>query len=424
MSGKLEESHAISNLRRRLGRTGGESTANSYISRLKIFFEWLDRDPEQFLEGIESGEVDVVKTLNSYLDDMHKKGRSPSTQSGHVSAIKKLVEINIDTAINWKRVELPKLKRVEEDTVPTKEIIRLVLLHADPKERAIALVATTSGLRGGTLTKLSMGDLDLESEPDIGIVRVPADKSKGRVKFVTFISPEAREALEAYLGTRDKLVPEDPVFATRNGGFYSNTDKLARRWLAPLEKAGLGQSSRMWHDYRFHTLRKFFRTAMEYAGVSKSFRERMLGHAGDYLDSAYFGPEFEKLLGEYRRAIPHLTLEETGVSEERVAGLEEELAETKEAFKILKDSVIGNMMGRLEAAGVDTSKTPHEIAKEMGLLEVMEKPMSEEEIMALIKRGRAEQKVIEEPELVAHLSGGWRFVAQLNNGSGKIIVEK
>jgi len=44
--------------------------------------------------------------------------------------------------------------------------------------------------------------------------------------------------------------------------------------------------------------------------------------------------------------------------------------------------------------------------------------------VALIRGGGAEQKVIEEPELVAHLSGGWRFVAQLNNGSGKIIVEK
>jgi len=73
---------------------------------------------------------------------------------------------------------------------------------------------------------------------------------------------------------------------------------------------------------------------------------------------------------------------------------------------------------------VDTSKTPHEIAKEMGLLEQLGRPTSEEEATALIRGGGAEQKVIEEPELVAHLSGGWRFVAQLNNGSGKIIVER
>ncbi len=422
MSGELEKSHPVSNLRRRLTRTGSESTADTYIRRLDVFFKWLGQTPEQFLEGIESGEIDIIRTLNRFLDDLHERGRAPSTQAGHISAIKKLVEVNIDATINWKRVELPKLKSVEEDSIPTKGVIRQVLLYADPKERAIALVAASSGMREGTLTKLSIGDVDLESEPDIGIVRVPADKSKGKVKYVTFFSPEAREALDAYLSTRDTLGSEDPVFATRIGGFYSRPDKLARRWMTPLEKAGLDQTSRKWRDYRFHVLRKFFRTAMEYAGVSKSFRERMLGHAGDYLDSAYFGPEFDKLKEQYRKAIPHLTIEEF-IGEERMQSLEEELAETRRAFEVLKDATVGRMMRQLEAAGVDTSKTPYEIAKEMGLLEALGKSASEE-AMALIRGGRAEQKVIEEPELVAHLSGGWRFVAQLNNGSGKIIVEK
>lgn len=58
---------------------------------------------------------------------------------------------------------------------------------------------------------------------------------------------------------------------------------------------------------------------------------------------------------------------------------------------------------------------------------VLERPLERgpgEEIEGLLNRGRAEQKVIDEAGLVAHLSGGWRFVAQLNNGSGKIVVEK
>lgn len=65
------------------------------------------------------------------------------------------------------------------------------------------------------------------------------------------------------------------------------------------------------------------------------------------------------------------------------------------------------MTRKLEVAGVDTSRTPREIAEEMGLIE--EGPI---------------QKVIEERELVSHLSQGWRFVAQLNNGSRKIVIEK
>lgn len=82
----------------------------------------------------------------------------------------------------------------------------------------------------------------------------------------------------------------------------------------------------------------------------------MLGHVGENLDSAYFGPEFDKFMEQYRRAIPHLTIEETGVSEERTQTLEEELAETRRAFEALRGATIGDMMRRLEAGGVDTSK--------------------------------------------------------------------
>ena len=89
------------------------------------------------------------------------------------------------------------------------------------------------------------------------------------------------------------------------------------------------------------------------------------------------------------------------------ATLEGELAETRKAFEALKDATVGRMMRELEAIGVDTSKSPHELAVEMGIAEA-----------------RPEQKVIDEEGLVAHLSEGWRFVAQLNNGSGKIVVEK
>jgi len=404
----LRERPAVQKMRRRLERRsgGGGRTADVYTHRLGQFFEWLDKTPETFIEGIEAGTISVTDAINDFLDSLHERGLAPSTMVGHVNAIKKLVEVNTDVAVNWKRVEKPKITRVEEDQVPTKAVIRQVLLHADPKERAIALVAASSGMRGDTLAKLSIRDLDLKSEPDIGIVKVPADKSKGQVKFVTFISPEAREALVAYLSTRGELASADPLLAARLGGFYSEAGKLAKRWVAPLEKAGLGQRSGKWRDYRFHTLRKFFRTAMEYAGVSKSYRERMLGHAGDYLDSAYFGPEFDRLVEQYRRAIPHLTVEEF-VGEERLATLEEELADTRKAFEALKDATVGKMMRELAEAGVDTSKTPHELAVEMGIVEA-----------------RPEQRVIDEEGLIAHLSEGWRFVAQLNNGSGKIVVEK
>jgi len=425
--------NSIQKMRSRLERRsgGGARTAEAYISRLRVFFDWLGKDPEEFIKEIEAGETSATSTVNDFLDSLHERGLSPSTMAGHVNAIKKLVEVNCDVAVNWKKVEKPKIVRVEKDQVPTKDVIRRVLQHTSTKERAIALVAASSGMRGDTLVQLSVGDVDLKSESDIGVVRVPTSKSKGQVEFVTFISPEARKALEAYLSTRGDLKPEDPLFATKLGKPYSEATKLAKRWIAPLERAGLGQKTGKWRDYRLHTLRKYFRTALEYAGVSKSYRERMLGHAGDYLDLSYFSPEFGKLREQYRLAVPHLTVEEL-VGEERMGDLEGRLAETQErlaemtkAFEGMKEITVGKLMRELEEAGIDTSKTPHELAKEMGVLERLRRDeMSRGEIEALVRGDQAKQKVIGERELVAHLSEGWRFVAQLNNGSGKIVVEK
>ena len=195
---------------------------------------------------------------------------------------------------------------------------------------------------------------------------------------------------------------------------------MAKRWIAPLERAGLGQKTGKWRDYRLHTLRKYFRTALEYAGVSKSYRERMLGHAGEYLDLSYFSPEFGKLREQYRRAIPHLTVEEF-VGEERMGDLEGRLAETQEqlaemtkAFEGMKEITVGRLMRELEEAGVDTSKTSHELAEEMGVLGRLRE---EAEANGPV------QKVIPEGELVTHLSDGWKFISSLN-GSTNVVVER
>jgi len=161
-----------------------------------------------------------------------------------------------------------------------------------------------------------------------------------------------------------------------------------------------------WFELHFHVLRKFFRTGLRY--ISASDRERLMGHKGEYLDDAYYKPNLDQLLAEYRKVVPELTVHSPEIiGEERMATLEGELAETRKAFEALKDATVGRMMRDLEAAGVDTSKSPHELAVEMGLVEA-----------------QSAQKVIDEEELVTHLSYGWKFVVQLNNGSGKIIIER
>lgn len=155
-----------------------------------------------------------------------------------------------------------------------------------------------------------------------------------------------------------------------------------------MDRAGVGEKPRLRRTLHFHTLRKFFRTSLELAGVSKSFRERMMGHKGEYLDDSYFKPHLEQMLAEYRKAIPYLT-----IAKGREKKPPEEQKE--EAKRIL------------ELAGISP------------------------DVVALIKQRKAasdepekkkEQQIVEEDKLPNHLSHGWSFVACL--GNGKCVVEK
>lgn len=179
------------------------------------------------------------------------------------------------------------------------------------------------------------------------------------------------------------------------------------RWRRLIKRAGKDEKEGKWHVFHPHTLRKFFRTALEIAGVSASFRERLMGHKGGYLDDAYFKPHLEQLLEEYRKAISLLTiLEEAGVTEGRVSDLEEELKATKEAFEALRSGVKAMFERRMDQLGVPHDKPLHEMAREAGWPQ------------------RGTQMMVNEDELADYLSRGWRFISQLNNGSGKCIVEK
>jgi len=93
-----------------------------------------------------------------------------------------------------------------------------------------------------------------------------------------------------------------------SGLFNYKADAIRARWNRLLKKADEAQKKRNFHQLHFHTLRKYLRTNLELAGVSKSFRERLLGHKGEYLDEWYFKPQTQALLNEYRKAIPHLTI--------------------------------------------------------------------------------------------------------------------
>jgi len=389
-------------------KSRSESSVNTYLGAVKQFVKFMGCEGfDDLATGIQSGQIDLVRSLNSWLDKLDQGNRSPQTQNVYFAAVKKFVDVVLpDLEFKWKRVDLPTVYRVEEDRVPTKEELKTLMYHGVLKDKMITTFATSSGVRENTLANLKVGDVDLETYEDVGVVYVKPLAVKGRVPYMTCITPEAKKFLQQYLEYRERsgeeIGPESPIIDISVAG-------LRLRWHRLLKKAGKDEKPRTFYALRMHTLRKFFRTSMELAGVSKSFTEKMMGHKG-YLDQAYFKPAVDQIVNEYRKAIPNLTIMEEvkyeqvrkrqlldtarllGFNEERLTRLEEALARAKNVdeaimeFKKLKD------------------------------------PEFTENNGSYINGNGYRAKVIGENELLAHVEQGWDVVKELNDG--KFIVRK
>ncbi len=62
---------------------------------------------------------------------------------------------------------------------------------------------------------------------------------------------------------------------------------------------------------RSHSLRKFFATSIENAGIPKNKVDFMLGHTPNQVDSAYFKTDIDKLKELYKKYLPYITFEKT-----------------------------------------------------------------------------------------------------------------
>jgi integrase len=304
-------------------KSRSQASVDSYSTFVRLFIEHLGlRDADELAEKLRSGKINVVQALNGWLDKLDKEDKAPGSQKNYYFGVKKFVEVvTPELKVNWKLVDLPRQRVVEEDRRPTREGLRIILEHGNLTDRMLGTFLSSSGVREGTLVGLCVGNVDFDTYKDVTVVKIPSEISKGRMRYVTFLTPEAKRVLQEYLEVRrrngEQITDESPLIGrnvrTKDGelGFKPITTRAVRkRWQTLLERAGKAERARTWHKLHLHTLRKFFRTNLEQAGVSTSFRERLMGHKGEYLDDAYFKPRVEELLNEYRKAIANLTIME------------------------------------------------------------------------------------------------------------------
>ena len=187
------------------------------------------------------------------------------------------------------------------DKVMDHNVICKALKGSDVRSRALILTLASSGLRGGECLSLKMSDIDMNMTPTM--INIRAENSKNGQARYTFISTEAREAVEDYLKVRHEYIARaDKHVETLGVAPRKETDLLFpitdasvnKLWETMLRGAGLytrdERSGR--NQYRIHSLRKFFISQLSMAGA-RTLAEHLAGHTG-YLDASYrqVSPEF------------------------------------------------------------------------------------------------------------------------------------
>jgi site-specific recombinase XerC len=362
--------------------------------------------PAQLIEGTSSGKFRPDLATGEWL--MSKRSLAPGTRRVYRAAVKKFFDVCLpDLEFRWNKVQVGRMRVLEVDRAPTKNELLRMMMAAGLKSKVLLTFLTSSGVRRGTLAGLKLKHLDLETYPDVGVVRVPAELNKARIPYVTFISSQCRAVLKEYLRVREQgvrkspevLTPDSPVIAI--AGRPVKPKSVSELWVAMVDRAGLGEKPRRYRTLRTHTARKYFATMLSIAGVHPSTRERLMGHFSGYanpalsMDSNYFRPDEEQLLDAYRAAMPKLIIaEEVGTEEFR----------KKQAMDALK------MLGYPEEK---LKKVENLLAKARSLDDVLDE---------VRKMTSSDQKIVDQSELDEYLATGWEPVMRLENK--KIVIKR
>jgi len=299
-------------------RSGSESTKVCFLWVLKSFCGFVGKSPDEMISECRGSE----KARQEYLDRIKafvmRDDRARGTVYVYSSALKSFLKHNgIDVPVGKVKTWV-----TYEDRAITGEELRRLLEVADLRTKVAVAILAQSGVRSGTLGQLTYGHVreGLEKDEAPLKIHIASELAKDRVKsFDTFIGPEAVELLRTYIEARKRgteyikkeaLTDKSPLI--RNGLSREvlgiKRDAIYNSIRNAMLKAGLIERGEKRSKLRPHSLRKFFKTQMEAAGVSRTFIEYMMGHTLPGTDSAYFKPTLDQLRDAYMKGLPFLSL--------------------------------------------------------------------------------------------------------------------
>jgi len=346
------------------------NTVRAYRWALVEFFKTVYGEDESRVEELAeryfSEKRDYEVDIQNFLVAI--RGRPPKSVKLMIAAVRTfLVENGVELPQKfWRRLRgrIKGNRALTLDKVPSNLELRKIIMHMPIQGKAFFLTLAGSGMRIGEALKLKLDDVDLNVEP--ARVSVRGEYTKTGNPRVTFISREAKEAIQEWLKVRSEYLEaasarshlygksvEDPrLFPFESTTAYS-------MWRNALKKAGYKtrDKSTNRHQIHPHVLRKFFRTRLG-SVIPVDVVEALMGHEG-YLTEVYRRYSMEELAKFYKEG-EHALLIFTEAAE--VASLKAEIEERNRQLQALVNSLaaenleLKSKVARLELENVDLKR--------------------------------------------------------------------
>ncbi len=304
------------------------------------------------------------------LDRTDKDYLNPSSFNNFFKPIKKLFDMN-GVAFAWKRIyaTYPEQNNLDDSRGYTRQEIQRMLEFSDALERAIILVAASSGTRVGGLDGLKWQDLRPVYRIDGNLVLDDVTESEDRRaeivcavltvyrhtkdEYPAFITPEAYKALQNYRTLwinelRKEPKSSDPLF--KKAGLFVRPLKetgIRKRIERVVQRSELRSNLVRARRHKVPTMngfRRFFNKTFKET-ISKDSplaslirKEFAMGHTGlVQLDRNYFKTNLMELVEEYLNAVPNLTISEEDRAKEQSLKQQKRISELEVKTSRIED---------------------------------------------------------------------------------------
>ena len=365
-----------------------ELTQRNYLQAIGLFCGFVSKVPEELINEaeaeqekgipmrrrkIKSNFIDYSEWLKERSIKLYNREIAPKTLHNHTTAIKSFYRSFEIELPNGHKKDGNVRGLPENNRRVTKEQVREALKYAGVREKAINLVMLSSGLAEGDVLILKIKDFKAGFDKETGITTLKLRRAKTGIDFMTFLTPEASQAVSDYIKWRnakpdmskargvyfkgvlmqahekrkvrsdedylfikndvpdeylplETLIKLDPKTVVRieksrerrkiNGErvYDENLRVLGRSGLVRMFrelaiKAGIATGYGEWQIYRAHNLRKLFYSLLRNEGLDSATYEFWAGHKEPEAHDVYFEPFAEKQKEIYMRYMKVLSIE-------------------------------------------------------------------------------------------------------------------